>query len=373
MAKKSVAKASVKKSAPASKPAKRVSARKAASAKPAAKSRAVKTRAVKNRGEVPFDAISVRAAKEFTPTRTRSLAMRAAPESVAVESVALQSRRMDDALAARLERAADKAREKLAKNPDVLSVGTGYKVSAGYATDTPAILVTVLAKIDDPSIIDKKRLIPAEFAGFPVDVLSCPHPQVLKTVFGGGQGRTTNSDTFLGSVGTLGAVVFDTATNVACALSNEHVWGNRLLAGVYWPYSNVVNANTIIGQVARVDVGLDACLCRLHGDKVQFSRTIEGLGYPVAGTTLPFNGQIVEKSGYKTGHTFGVVGNANTSRPTISPVQGGPASVSQKGDSGAIWVERGTRLAVGLHRAGDGISGQMVPIGPVLTSLKVRF
>jgi hypothetical protein len=203
--------------------------------------------------------------------------------------------------------------------------------------------------------------------------MSCPQPQALKTVFGGGQGRTTNSDTILGKVGTLGAIVFDKSTNVPCALSNEHVWSNRLLAGFYWPHSSAVNATIIIGQVARVDVGLDACLCRLHGDKVQFSRTVEGLGYQIAGTTLPFNGQIVEKSGFKTGRMFGIVGNANTSRPSISPVQGGLPSVSQRGDSGAVWVERGNRLAVGLHRAGDGVNGQMVPINLVLTSLKVRF
>ncbi len=117
----------------------------------------------------------------------------------------------------------------------MLSVGTGDKVSNGYATDTPAILVTLLAKIDDLSIIEKKRLIPKEIAGFPVDILNCPHPQVMKTVFGGGQGRTTNSDTILGFVGTLSAIVFDTATNVPCALSIEHVWGNRCSPGSIGP------------------------------------------------------------------------------------------------------------------------------------------
>lgn len=107
MAKKSAAKASSKKSSSTSKPVKAVSTKKAISANPTAKPRVVKTR-----GEVRLDAIDAPAAKEFAPTRTRSLTMRPALEAVAIES-----RRIDEALAARLEQAAVKARKNLRSTP----------------------------------------------------------------------------------------------------------------------------------------------------------------------------------------------------------------------------------------------------------------
>jgi hypothetical protein len=123
---------------------------------------------------------------------------------------------------------------------------------------------------------------------------------------------------------------------------------------------------------AGADCGLGSGAGALWGRAMLRSDAAAVLSHDRDGTSRD-GGQIVEKAGLTTGKTFGQVSNATSSQPMIDPGPGGPASVSLDGDSGSIWVEQDTRLAVGLHRAGTETSGQMVKIDPVLSSLKVRF
>src|SRR4051812_20652167 len=64
--------------------------------------------------------------------------------------------------------AADRHRERLTADPNVVDVRPGYKFTDGWITDTPAVVVTVLRK-GDPATLSS-RPIEAELDGVPVDV-----------------------------------------------------------------------------------------------------------------------------------------------------------------------------------------------------------
>jgi len=91
---------------------------------------------------------------------------------------------------------------------------------------------------------------------------------------------------------------------------------------------------------------------------------------------LAMVGMLVVKSGAETGVTIGIVTDVTDTLITI----GSPAIVpdgyvlSDRGDSGAIWLEIDTGRAIGLHFSGrDGNVAFARPLASVLTGLGLRL
>ncbi len=140
-----------------------------------------------------------------------------------------------------------RAREALRGNPDVVSVGIGYKYRAGRRTDEVTIVVGVRTKL--PAVqVAPGRLVPSRFDGVPTDVIQygevkphaltsrrrpCPpgysigHPQV--------------------TAGTLGAWVLRGQGSEHYILSNNHVIAN----------SNGATLGDFIRQPGTADGGTD--------------------------------------------------------------------------------------------------------------------
>ena len=139
------------------------------------------------------------------------------------------------------------AREALRGNPDVVSVGIGYKYRAGQRTDEVCIVVGIRRKLPAAQVAPE-RLVPASFAGVPTDVIQygevkaqaltsrqrpCPpgysvgHPQI--------------------TAGTLGAWVRRGQGSEHYILSNNHVLAN----------SNGASPGDFIRQPGTADGGTD--------------------------------------------------------------------------------------------------------------------
>ena len=74
--------------------------------------------------------------------------------------------------------AADRHRDRLAADPNVVDVRPGFKFTDGWITDTPAVVVTVLRK-GDPAALGSRPLEP-ELDGVPVDVAPATPAQQLR-------------------------------------------------------------------------------------------------------------------------------------------------------------------------------------------------
>jgi hypothetical protein len=87
-------------------------------------------------------------------------------------------------------------------------------------------------------------------------------------------------------------------------------------------------------------------------------------------------GMRVVKSGAETGVTIGIVTDVTPSLITIeSPPDSSDTFVlTERGDSGAVWLDAETGRAVGLHFSGrDGNTAFARPLGNVLGALGLRL
>ncbi|MPZ72800.1 MAG: hypothetical protein GEU74_06135 [Nitriliruptorales bacterium] len=121
----------------------------------------------------------------------------------------------------------------------------------------------------------------------------------------------------------------------------------------------------------RLDRYMDAALARLEGTR-PYSPVMLGVGAVAGIHEDPHLGMVVRKSGRSSQVTTGVIDGVSLSTkiefdhavhwfddqlhivppPPWSP-DGPHGEVSDGGDSGSVWVEEGTNLAVGLHFAGE--------------------
>ncbi len=174
--------------------------------------------------------------------------------------------------------------------------------------------------------------------------------------------------------GTLGLVVYDLFSGRPCLLSNHHVLVPPPSAGadesVVQPAAND-GGTTPLHTVAHVvrsmlDADGDAAIAELIGsrgvDQAQWESDVV-----VRMIRDPALGDVVEKSGMRTGLTRGVVDGigryyvspANAAgmdgfRVVSSPENGEPADgLVGAGDSGAVWYRVGDGAGLGLHVGGE--------------------
>lgn len=319
--------------------------------------------------------------------------------------------------------ALDSVRGSWMRRPGVTATDVGYKLSAGEMTDQLALRVHVerkrpLAELAASEVFNGPDDAEADVGGFPVDVIEAtyePSDQlaVLEDVDAETVDRRARTRPLIGGIsvgnprvtaGTLGAIVYDRVSCKPMILSNFHV-----LAG-----ARAATAGESVTQPGRVDGGTDptdrvGTLSRMRLDTamdaavamvdagVAVDREVLGIG-TVAGTTTPSLGMAIVKSGRTTGNTAGVIDGVSMS---VSINYGGDVGaqmlnnqfhivprppwpsvndeISSGGDSGSVWIEEATRLAVGLHFAGE--TGAAVadefalanPIQAVATALNFSF
>jgi hypothetical protein len=246
--------------------------------------------------------------------------------------------------------------KRLKQFPNVRSIDIGYEFSDRRSTGRLAIRVHVNAKQPDAELKASERL-PEEIEGIPVDVIqSNPELHAVNRdvrqvpVIGG----VTLGNTRSVLNGTLGAVVFDQRSLQPMALSNYHVLvveppqGTDMIAQ---PQTSA--AADALGNLERWDKRYDCAVCRITSRRV--SAELADLG-AARGTQSPRVGMKVIKSGRTTGVTRGVIDGTDGAEFTVIPDPDFPApggEISASGDSGSLWLESESLLAVGLHYAGE--------------------
>ncbi len=253
-----------------------------------------------------------------------------------------------------------KHRKALLKYPNVHSVDVGLEFSDGKPTGRLAIRVHVGDKQPEAALADGDVL-PEELDGIPVDVLQTrPGLQLVNRdnhidpLVGG---LTIASSNVPGFIGTLGMVVFDSASLKPMALSNHHVMVGSMpgSTSVQIGQPGLGVAADTVGTLARWNKQYDCAVCWVasrtwESGAADATARIRGLNNPVIGAT-------VTKSGRTTLVTNGVIDGVDNEGFTVIPDPSVPAAggeISAGGDSGSIWTDRGAQpRAIGLHYAGE--------------------
>jgi hypothetical protein len=305
-----------------------------------------------------------------------------------------------------LRRTKEEVEADLLARPGVTGVDIGYKEVGGRPTDVVAIRVLVAEKRD----VAPGEAIPPEIGGYPTDVIARRFQLHVLSVEEADvvlQADTGAYDPLVGGVsvgpcrspggrvlaGTLGCVVYDTASGRPMLLSNFHVLAVDAAAtsgdAIAQPSRLDGGAcpASAIGTLARWSVGGSVDGAVAWATQRGVSCQVPGVG-ALAGTAPAAVGTSVRKRGRTTGLTFGTVdtvdltltvdygdgiGNRTLSRQVgVKPDLAHSSRFGGPGDSGSVLVDGANRV-VGLYFAGDDAYGYGIanPIGPVLSTLGV--
>lgn len=319
-------------------------------------------------------------------------------------------------------------KEAILAKPNVVGVGTGYKVTRGERTEELCVVTLVRQKVPQAGLTPE-ALVPQAIGGVSVDVIEVGDLRAL-------QARTDRWRPAPGGVsighykitaGTFGAVVRDRATGDRLILSNNHVLANsndaepgdsiiqpgaadggqtaddtiaRLerfcpidfgtappVCGVATGLVSLLNlVARLIGSSHRLEALqanpaatnlVDAAVARPLDDSTILDDILE-IGV-VQGTAPAVLGMSVRKSGRTTGFTTGEITVLDA---TVS-VSYGPGrtarfenqivtdAMSQGGDSGSLLVDGESQRAVGLLFAGSDQTTIHSPIQAVLDCLEI--
>lgn len=164
--------------------------------------------------------------------------------------------------------------------------------------------------------------------------------------------------------GTLGLIVFDNTNNRPCILSNWHVLAKnifprtsfRIGRPIYQPgklFQGKRRTN-IIAKLTRHDRHTDSAIAEIVNR--QFILNQYESNAIITTARLPQEGDIVEKSGTRTGITKGKIVEINGNRVKIKPIEEGNPSnqeISDGGDSGCLWYDPETLEGLVLHNSGE--------------------
>jgi hypothetical protein len=262
-----------------------------------------------------------------------------------------------------------------------------------------------------PGELKASQMLPTQIGGVDVDVLESrysPHaadpkvadPRAAQQPLSPGLsiGNVTTSET-----GTLGALVKD-AAGTAWMLSNWHVLvgGPEAKPGdvISQPGPLHLGANparpvAVLDRSLSPSEQLDAALARIDAG-IAFDQAIFNLGLKPRTVAAPALGARLTKSGAVSGVTEAVIDGVDGSyqldysnfglgplwmrgfRLVRDPASASP-SISEAGDSGALWVDAAQAAAVGLHFAGEDDGTPLNdyalahPLGEVLARLNVQL
>lgn len=259
----------------------------------------------------------------------------------------------------------NKYQDELLKLDGVRDLGIGYPMKGGeLQTEQLSIIVYVVRKFKEEEL-PKEQIIPKELDGIPVDIIESnpvEQEEPLSDPLLGGIGI---SNVNLSARGTLGAIVRkNDGTDTLYGLTNWHVIkrkrgkvGDAIVQPAWKPNA----PNFCIGHLRAWNQELDCAVFELSTQRqIHKERSFKDIQGVVGGIVEPFIGLPVQKSGARTGATFGVVSflSRNMLNVTIVPNPQKPANnneISKPGDSGSLWVtDEDAPMAVALHHSGDG-------------------
>jgi len=241
-------------------------------------------------------------------------------------------------------------------------VDVGYKYTAGKRLPTLAIRVHVHRKQPLHSL-PPSQILPEAIEHIPVDVIES-HPELHRQHI---ERRNLRFNPLIGgiairnprfrSMGTLGKIVFDDETGQPLGLTNYHVLVDdlgQLGDAVTQPASD--RKEDIIGHLLRWNETHDCAVFSLNDSREWNPDILELDFHPPIGPGEPLIGMEVVKSGLTTGITRGIIDGVSFDEFTVVPVETDPQNfqeLSAPGDSGSVWIEAETGIAVGLHYAGE--------------------
>lgn len=291
--------------------------------------------------------------------------------------------------------------ESLLADPNITSVGVGYKISAGQRTPVLSIQFTVDDKLSPQELVESSsRPIPKTInvggSDVPTDVIERSYrPSYTVKATQEKDNRRARADTMCPGMsvggpatagGTIGVFAKDRETGRRVLLSNWHVLQGakgRLGNPVVQPGKhddNRVDEN-VIGRVLRSHLGPagDCAIASVSGRDAS-NTPIEIPTVVIDSIGKPALHDVVIKSGRTTGVTYGKVTRVGVNArihygpdeagDAISAIVGGfeigidpnhaPADgeVTRSGDSGSSWLAvnkqgKPTGIMLGLHFAGD--------------------
>ena len=304
-------------------------------------------------------------------------------------------RRRDLKDKATIQAAVRQVADEYLRDPNITSVGVGYKIVDGKQTNQLSLQFTVGQKVG-PEALESvaTRPIPETISAngidFKTDVVEREFkPQPVAVATEAKTDRKQRLDPMVPGVsiahvretaGTLGCLVTEIASGETLVLSNWHVLHGgkgKLGDAIVQPGpfdDNRVSAN-VCGTLVRSFLGLAGdCALASIADRAATEELLE-LGVAVGRIGDPELGDLVVKSGRTTAVTHGVVTRVHTITKLsydeagehqigsfeIGPDEDHPAEngeISMGGDSGSAWMAAdadgaGGNMMLGLHFAGE--------------------
>ncbi len=267
----------------------------------------------------------------------------------------------------------------------VTAVDLGFKWSKGLMTGQLSIRVHVTEKRPE-SELAATEMFPEQVQGLPVDVIEAEYGlQLLPSnsqLEAAPEARKARYDPIpLGvstgnpriTAGTLGAKVYDAATQDPMVLSNWHVFAGSPSAAVGEPIwqpgpLDGGNSGDTFATLYRFELGpYDAAVAKLSSSRDVLNTTVDNDA--IEDVTTPVLGMFVWKSGRTTEYTQGFIDgikmttSINYGAAGVRQIQDvvrivprpgmGNVEISMGGDSGSIWVDESSGKAIGLHFAGE--------------------
>jgi len=256
---------------------------------------------------------------------------------------------------------------------DVTGIDIGRRIKRGSHKDELCVRFHVKEK-KTKALLGPAARLPTRVDGIPTDVLAATYypkgatgvPSLtLPAAAGGAVGDGPHS------FGTLGAIVRDNLSSKLCGLTCGHVLAASIAgnadAGIFQPppHFNIAGQRPIgrLGRFLWRD-GMDAALIDFADDATVVATLPSGAALlGIAGAT---ENTVLRKCGANTRQTDSVVegvsglylvdyGDRQLSFRAIrlKPVPSGDAEISEGGDSGAVWYEPQSTMAIGLNFAGE--------------------
>ncbi len=291
-----------------------------------------------------------------------------------------------------------KEAQQLLKQPNVTSVGVGYKIKGGKPTKELSIQFTVgkkvaLEALETIGAVELPKSVNVDGVEVPTDVLErsfeAEFREVnVKTKLEAAAPRKVAVDPIVPGVsighpsisaGTVGCVVYDAHTGKPYVLSNWHVLNScagRIGDPIVQPGSHDDDRiqRNIAGRLVRSHLGVAGDCAIATIDNRRLSPEIADLGVAVERVGEPELDDRVVKSGRTTAVTYGIVRRVDV-HVTIDYGTAGehmigcfeigldedhPAAdgeISMGGDSGSAWLaverNRPSNMLLGLHFAGE--------------------
>lgn len=281
-------------------------------------------------------------------------------------------------------------REELMHIPGVTRVAVGIRERGGKLTDEIVFRVHVEEKLPE-SALAAGRVVPKSIRGVPVDVVVKRIP-VREIGFNDEDdwkeyspkvGGSRTGAEVAGGTGTLGCFCRRTTDDKTVLLSNWHVLidpGGASGDGVGHPSwrKSCCCVCGKIGTVLAFDQPLDCAIAELDSGIAfapKIRRILRADGAveqegTILGSAPPVAGDEVYKVGARTGLTRGIITDVDANQIEVTPSPPFPR-MSNKGDSGSVYVSLVTGMVCGLHHSGDGTLGFGSPFNAVMAALNI--